>query len=519
MSDTHFQKADRALKRIVIVGGGSAGWMCAAALAHRLPKGKTEVTVVESAEIGTIGVGEATIPSIQTFNKLLGIDEDEFVRQTKATFKLAIEFSDWTRIGDRYFHPFGNFGRETPEFKFHQLWLKLMQSRPAATEWSLADDLGDYNICTEAARKGRFSRPAAGRDSILSTMRYAFHFDASLYARFLRDFSEARGVSRIEGKIVDVRQRPEDGFIDSLALEDGREIEGDLFIDCSGFRGLLIEKTLGSPFQDWSHYLPCDSAWAVPSELTGPPPPYTRAMADKAGWMWEIPLQHRMGNGYVYCSEYIDDEAARDQLLSHIEGAPIADPRLVHIKTGRREKSWVKNCVSIGLAGGFIEPLESTGIHLIQMGIVRLILLFPDMDFNQADIDEYNRGSARDYETIRDFIILHYKATTRDDSPFWRRCRDMEIPDTLKHRIELFRSKGRLFRFQDELFADDSWLAVMIGQGIIPQGYDPLVDKLSQSEIEKNLELLKTAIAKTAEAMPLHEKVLADIRAAGGQIE
>jgi len=519
MTNTSPPNPDRALKRIVIVGGGTAGWMCAAALAHRLPQGRTEVIVVESADIGTIGVGEATIPSIQTFNSLLGIDEDEFIRQTQATFKLAIEFVDWARLGDRYFHPFGSFGRETPEFKFHQLWLRLMQTRPPSPGRTLADDLGDYNLCTVAARGGRFTRPATGRESIGSSIRYAFHLDASLYGRYLRDFGEKRGVSRIEGKVVEVRQRLEDGFIEGLVLEDGRQIQGDLFVDCSGFRGLLIDKALGSPFEDWSKYLPCNRAWAVPSDLSGPPSPYTRATADKAGWRWRIPLQHRMGNGYVYCSDFIDDEAARVQLLSTIDGAAQADPKLIHIKTGHRAKTWVKNCVSIGLSGGFIEPLESTGIHLIQMGIIRLILLFPDLDFNQADIDEYNRGSVRDFESIRDFIVLHYKATSRDDTPFWRRCRDMEVPDTLKHRIELFRSKGRLFRFQDELFADDSWLAVLVGQDVIPRGYDPLVDKLSLAEIEKNLELLRTAMFKTAEALPLHEKFLADIRAPKNTVE
>ena len=502
----------RALKRIVIVGGGTAGWMSAAALAHRLPRGEVEVTVVESAEIGTIGVGEATIPSILTFNGLLGIDEDEFIRQTQATFKLGIEFVDWTRLGDRYFHPFGSFGRETPQFKFHQLWLRRMHARMLAPGRTLADDLGDYNLCTAAARLGRFTRPAGGLDSIGASMRYAFHFDASLYGRYLRGFSQARGASRIEGKIVEVRQRLDDGFIESLVLEDGRTVEGDLFIDCSGFRGLLIDKALNSPFDDWSRFLPCDRAWAVPSALKGPPPPFTRATADKAGWRWRIPLQHRMGNGYVFCSQFIDDEAARRQLVSTLGSEPLDDPRLIHIRTGHRRKTWVKNCVSIGLSGGFIEPLESTGIHLIQMGIIRLILLFPDLDFNQADIDEYNRGSTRDFETIRDFIVLHYKATNRDDSPFWQRCRDMDIPDTLNHRMELFRSKGRLFRFQDELFADDSWLAVMIGQDVVPRGYDPLVDKLPLGDIEKNLDLLRTGIGKTAEALPHHEKFLADIR-------
>ncbi len=512
MPDATSPQTDRALRRIVIVGGGTAGWMCAAALAHRLPPGRTQVTLVESDDIGTIGVGEATIPSILTFNGLLGIDENEFIRETQATFKLGIEFVDWARPGDRYFHPFGTFGRETPEFKFHQLWLRLIHSRARPAEKPISDDLGDYNLCTVAARMGRFSRPSGRGDSITSSMRYAFHFDASLYASYLRRFSEARGVSRVEGKIAEVRQRGRDGFIENVKLEDGREIAGDLFVDCSGFRGLLIDKALGSPFEDWSRYLPCDRAWAVPSELTGPPSPFTRSTADGSGWRWRIPLQHRMGNGYVFCSEFIDEETARLRLLSTLEGAPRADPRLIHFKTGHRPKPWVKNCVSIGLSSGFIEPLESTSIHLIQMGIVRLILLFPDMDFSQADIDEYNLGSTRDFQNIRDFIVLHYKATRRDDTPFWQRCRDMDIPETLQHRLELFKSKGRLFRFQDELFGEDSWLAVMVGQDIMPRGYDPLVDKLPLGDIQKNLALLKTGILRSAETLPRHEAFLPCIR-------
>ncbi len=494
---------------VVIVGGGTAGWMCAAFLAKILPRDQVRLTLIESDEIGTVGVGEATVPSLLTFNRMLGLDETDFIRSTQATFKLGIEFVDWQALGHRYLHPFGFHGRDTPEFKFLQLWLRLKQATASSDGSDEAGEIGAYNLNTLAAQLGRFARPSGEATWPFSTLRYAFHFDAALYARYLRRYAEARGAVRQEGRIVQVLQRAEDGFIEGVALEDGRRVEGDLFIDCSGFRGLLIEETLKAGYEDWSRFLPCDRAVAVPSALAGPPDPYTRATADLAGWRWRIPLQHRMGNGYVYCSDYIADDAARAQVLAKLEGAPLAEPRLLRFKAGHRKRLWIKNCIAVGLAGGFIEPLESTSIHLIQTGLLRLATLFPDKGFASADIDEFNRSSVREYEHVRDFIVLHYKATGRDDSAFWMRQRDMEIPDSLAHRMSLFASKGRLFRQNEELFADDSWLAVLLGQGIVPSSYDPLVDGLSLEDIRRNLAGLRTAILTTAQALPTHQAFIA----------
>jgi tryptophan halogenase len=493
------------IQRVVIVGGGTSGWMCAAALARIVPP-DVQVTLVESDEIGVIGVGEATIPSLLTFNSFLGLDENDFVRATQGTFKLGIEFVDWDRRGHRYFHPFGFHGHPTVEFKFPALWLKLRhlaETDPAFA--GVAGDISDYNLCSVAAGLGRFARPRGGPESIASSLRYAFHFDASLYGKLLRGYAEARGVARAEGLIVSVQQRPEDGFLQSVTLRDGRVIAGDLFLDCSGFRGLLIDQTLGTGFVDWSHWLPCDRALAVPCALTGEPAPFTRSTADAAGWRWRIPLQHRMGNGYVYCSDFLDDETARDRLLATLEGPGLADPRPIRFRTGHRDRFWVKNCVAIGLAGGFIEPLESTSIHLVQMGIARLVELWPDTGFDPADIDQYNQATTLEYEQLRDFIVLHYKANRRDDTPFWRRCREMSIPDSLVHKMELFRAKGRIFRFKDDLFSEDSWLAVLLGQGVIPGGYDRLVDRIPLDDLVKNLAHLRQATLKTAMGLPTHQ--------------
>jgi tryptophan halogenase len=494
-----------AIKDVVIVGGGTAGWMSAAFLAKILPKGQVRLTLIESDEIGTVGVGEATVPSLLTFNRMLGLDETDFVRSTQATFKLGIEFVDWQALGSRYLHPFGVHGRDTPEFKFLQLWLRLKHATSTPDGGDAAGEIGAYNLNTVAARSGRFARPSGEAAWPFSALRYAFHFDAALYARYLRRYAEARGVVRQEGRITGVRQRAQDGFIEGVVLEDGRRLDGDLFIDCSGFRGLLIEETLKAGYEDWSRYLPCDRAVAAPSALTGPPDPFTRATADLAGWRWRIPLQHRMGNGYVYCSDYISDADAEAQLLAKLEGAALAQPRRLRFKAGHRKRLWVKNCIAVGLAGGFIEPLESTSIHLIQTGLLRLATLFPDKAFAKADIDEFNRSSVREYEHVRDFIVLHYKATARDDCDFWRSRKDMDIPDSLAHRMALFASKGRLFRQTEELFADDSWLAVLLGQGITPAGYDPLVDGLALEDIRRNLAGLRTAVLTTAQALPTHQ--------------
>ncbi|WP_428312890.1 tryptophan halogenase family protein [Hydrocarboniphaga sp.] len=483
------------IRQVVIVGGGTAGWMCAAVLARVLSPQQVAVTLIESKDIGTVGVGEATIPTLKDLNKLLGIDEAEFVRQTQGTFKLGIEFTDWGRLGDRYIHPFGGFGLDRPEVRFHQMWLKL---RALSAD---AGDISDYNLSLVAARLNRFS-PSGGK-GLLATMRHAYHFDASLYGRYLRRFAEARGVNRLEGIVIGVEQR-NDGFVSGVVLKDGRRVEGDLFVDCSGFRGLLIEGALKTGYVDWSHWLPCDRAFAVASENVGPLLPYTRAMADQAGWRWRIPLQHRMGNGYVYSSQYLDDDTARARLLATLEGRPLAEPHLLKFKGGHRRRMWEKNVVAIGLAGGFIEPLESTGIHLIQMGVARLATLFPDRGFEPALIEEFNRQSTVEYEQIRDFIILHYKATQRDDTAFWRRCRDMDIPDSLQQKLELFRTSGRIFRYKDELFAENSWLAVMLGQRIVPRSYDPVADSIPVDHMSRAIVELRAGILKAAESMPEH---------------
>jgi tryptophan halogenase len=491
-----------AIRDVVIVGGGTAGWMAAAALARLIRNGVTRITVVESDEIGTVGVGEATIPPIRMFNALIGVDEDDFLKKTQGTFKLGIEFVDWTRKGHRYMHPFGEFGADIEAIKFHQHWLRLKAR-------GLRTDLEDYNLCAVASRMGRFTRSGQDRGSVLSTMAHAFHFDAGLYARYLRELSEKQGVARREGRIVEVAQRGEDGFIESVVLADGTRVEGELFIDCSGFRGLLIEQALKAGYEDWTHWLPCDRAVAVPCEGAGDPTPFTRSTAREAGWQWRIPLQHRTGNGYVYCSQFISDEDAEATLMTNLDGAPLAEPRVLRFTTGRRKAFWVKNCVSLGLASGFMEPLESTSIHLVQAGISKLLALFPDRSFDPISIAEYNRLTAMQVEQIRDFLILHYKATERDDSPFWRRCRDMEIPETLERKMALFRARGRLFRYEDDLFSDNSWLAVLMGQGVTPYAYDPLADTLDETAIAQTLERIRTFMQRAADAMPTHAEFIA----------
>jgi tryptophan halogenase len=458
------------------------------------------VTLIESDEIGTVGVGEATIPSIRTFNTLLGLDEDDFVRRTQGTFKLGIEFVDWYRQGSRYLHPFGTYGRDLNALKFHQLWLKLKRLGDTGL-----GDLSEFNLCTMAATLNRFTRPRGGPDSVLASLRYAFHFDAGLYAQYLRRYAEARGVRRIEGKIVDVHLRSEDGFITSVVLQGGGTVAGELFLDCSGFRSLLIGQTLNIGFQDWSHWLPCDRAMAVPCESTAPLLPYTRSTADTAGWRWRIPLQHRTGNGYVYCSDFIDDDAARAKLLAGLDGAPKAEPRVLKFTAGCRRKLWDKNCVAIGLAGGFLEPLESTSIHLVQTGIAKLMTLFPDRSCSGPEMDAYNGYAQQEYERVRDFLILHYKATQRDDTVFWRRCRSMAIPDSLQQKIALFGSKGRAFPAPDDLFNEHSWIAVMLGQGVEPAGYDPVVDSLPIGAVRGFVQHARDAVTRTAQAMPLHQ--------------
>ena len=493
------------LRKVVIVGGGTAGWMAAAALA-RLTGAGTEVILVESEEIGTVGVGEATIPSLLDFNRYLGIDEDAFVAATGATFKLGIEFRDWGQLGDRYLHPFGTHGRDVEGVKFHQLWLR--QSRLDGPAGKVGP-LEDYCLTAVAARLNRFDRPAANPAAVLSTLRYAFHFDASLYAGFLRQLAEAGGVRRVEGRIGSVDLAPENGFVRAVELVDGRRVEGDFFIDCSGFRSLLLGNALGVPFTSWQHWLPCDRALAVPSANAGSLTPYTRASAGTAGWRWRIPLQHRVGNGHVYASAFISDEQAERDLLGGLEGAALADARPLRFTAGVRERLWERNCVAIGLAGGFLEPLESTSIHLIQSGITRLMSLFPDSGFAASERAEYNRLLRTEYEQIRDFVILHYHATGRDDSAFWNHCRTMAPPDTLAEKMALWRARARVIRDQGGLFSDDSWIAVLFGQGVEPAGYDPLVAGLPIDETRRFLRHLRDVIGQTARAMPDHADFIA----------
>ena len=489
---------DLRLRSIAIIGGGSAGWMAAAALANAVKHAR--ITVVESEEIGTVGVGEATIPPIRLFNSRLGIDENEFVRHTQGSFKLGIEFVDWAQLGNRYFHPFGPFGADFDAVPLHQYWLRE-RDRGDTTE------LGEYSMAWAAGRAGKFDQPTRDPRLAKSTFDYAYHFDAGLYARYLRAYSEQRGVTRIEGKIVDVTLRA-DGFIESVRLADGQQVYADFFVDCSGFRGLLIEGALKTGYEDWTHWLPCDRAVAVPCESAGEFTPYTRSTAREAGWQWRIPLQHRIGNGYVYCSQFISDDVAARTLLANIDGRALADPRPLRFTTGRRRAFWNRNCVAIGLAAGFMEPLESTSLHLIQTGITRLLALFPDRHFDELAIREYNRLTALEYEGIRDFLVLHYHATQRDDSELWRACAAMSIPDSLQYKFEHFRARGRLVSTSIELFQNPSWLAVFVGQLIQPKGYEPIVDQRTNVDATRYLAGLRRAIAETAAAMPTHQQYI-----------
>lgn len=495
------------IKRIVIVGGGTAGWMAAAAFGRFLVPGGTHITLVESDEIGTIGVGEATIPPIRKFNDLLGIAEGDFLKATQGTFKLGIEFVDWGKVGDRYMHPFGRHGRDIAGIDFHQLYLRERLRRPLPP-------IEHYSIGAVTARHGRFAHASPDPRLPTSDLAHAYHFDATLYARFLRRFAEALGIDRREGRIVDVTRHADASHVTSVTLADGSVIAGELFIDCSGFRGLLIEQALGTGYENWSHWLPCDRAVAVPSANVAPPAPFTRSIARDAGWQWRIPLQHRTGNGHVYSSRFTTDEAAEATLLAHLEGEALAAPRRLGFVTGRRRRSWNANVVSLGLASGFIEPLESTSIHLIQHGIAMLLALLPDTGFADAERDEYNRQMQASYESIRDFIILHYKLTQRDDTPFWRHCAAMEVPETLARRMELFLRRGRYLKGDTDLFTLNSWVAVMLGQNGWPEGYDPMVDALDEAKVGQQIDQAERAIADAATSLPAH---LDAIQAIGGQ--
>ena len=490
--------AENPVRRVTIVGGGTAGWMTAAVLSQWLSK--VEIRLIESDEIGTIGVGEATIPHIRNFMALAGIDPLKMISESKATFKLGIHFVDWGAPGEEYIHGFGKIGRDMLWLHPHQLWLAARDRIP--------DKVGrfdDYAINCVASRKNRFAFPdKSNPNSPLGDIDYAYHFDASLFARYLRAESEARGVTRIEGRIVEVVQHPESGFVEKVRLTDGREVEGDLFVDCSGMRALLIGDALGNGYEHWNHWLPCDRAQAVPCASVEPLTPYTRSTARKAGWQWRIPLQHRIGNGYVYASDLISDEEVSGLLLSALDGEALAEPRPVRFAPGRRLKSWDKNVVALGLSSGFLEPLESTSIHLIQTGIHRLLAMFPSTGFSAPDIDEYNLQARTEYEDVRDFIIAHYKVTRRTGDPFWDHVRTMDVPDTLATRLELFRSSGRFFKHNaQELFAEESWVQVLLGQGLEMRA-DPVTQFVSDDDLAGFLGDLAEVIEDVASKMPDH---------------
>jgi tryptophan halogenase len=491
---------DRRIRDVIIVGGGTAGWMAAAALASTMGE-QLRIRLVESEAIGTIGVGEATIPAIRLFNGLIGIDENEFIRATQGTFKLGIEFQNWGRIGERYMHAFGQIGQSLDLIEFWQYWLR-------ARHEGVAEPLGHYSFNETAAREGRFARVPQIPNTGLDGLSWAFHFDAGLYAGHLRALAEAAGVVRTEGTIVDVTQDGENGFVQSVTLNSDEVVAGELFIDCTGFRGLLIEEALKTGYDDWTHWLPCDRAITVPSENVGPPRPYTQSIAHQAGWQWRIPLQHRTGNGHVFCSDFMSEDEAAAVLLAHVEGKPLADPRTLPFRTGMRRKGWNRNVVALGLSSGFMEPLESTSIHLIQNGLAKLISHFPDRGFAQANVDAYNRRVAYDYERIRDFIVLHYHANQRDE-PFWARCRAAPIPDTLRDKIELFRATGRVFREQEELFVEVGWFQVLTGQNVVPETWHPLADVLSGDELAGFLADLRTIVSTNAARLPTHQDFIA----------
>ena len=487
---------DRQIRRVVIVGGGTAGWMAAAGLSKCLDGMEIQIRVIESARISPVGVGEATIPPIMDFIRQLGIAEDEFVLDVKATYKLGIGYRDWTRPGHFYFHPFGPTGPGIGSIPFQAYWLKMFLAGKAAP-------LEEYSIQAVAATQGRFTRPVHAPNTPLNKITYALHFDATNFARYLRGFAEARGVQRTEGEVRRVSLRSGDGFVESVTLESGESITADLFVDCSGFRGLLIEEALETGYQDWSHWLPCDRAVVVHSEPGGAPDPYTLVTARDAGWQWRIPLQHRNGNGYVYSGAFSSRDSAADTLLANLGGRAIGTPMELRFTPGRRRQAWNKNVVALGLAAGFLEPLEATGIHLIQRGIAMLLKFFPDRDFATADVDRYNRMLEFEFSRVRDFLLMHYSQTERSGG-FWDRCRAIPLTDSLQEKIELFRSHGRILREDTELFPVTSWLSVMVGQNIIPRRYDPLVDSLDPQKIHSRLEELRTGIKGCVEAMPSH---------------
>ncbi len=491
------------VNKVVILGGGTAGWMTAAALANSFNQENTDVTLVESDQIGTIGVGEATVPTLLLFNSALRLSEEEFIRETKATFKLGIEFVDWKEKGSRYFHPFGVYGLDMDGVSFTNFWLRWKKSGGHL-------DYYEFNAESLAARSGKFMRVMnESGPKVMPGVHYAYQFDAGLYARFLRRYSEQRGVKRVEGKLQSVQQNATSGYIETLVLESGQSVEGDLFIDCSGFNALLIEKVMNAGYIDWSHWLPVDSAIAVPCAKSSQPLlPYTRATARGAGWQWRIPLQHRTGNGHVFCSQYMNDEEAKSILMQSLEGEALADPRVIRFKTGARKHCWVKNCIAIGLSSGFLEPLESTSIHLIQRAIFKLLSMFPSDGIIDPLINQFNKEMSEEYDEVKDFLIAHYVTTERDDTEFWRYVKNMSIPDTLRHRLELFKSRGEAMSGANGLFRDVNWFAVLKGQGLEPESYHPIADSISDDELKRRLIKVRSGVENRVNMMPSHTEYL-----------
>jgi len=489
------------IEKICIVGGGTAGWMSAAGLSNKFSNLGISIELVESDKIGTVGVGEATLPHIRYFNNSLGINEKDFMLATRATFKLGIEFCDWGKIGDQYVHPFGDYGITIDNIEYHHFWLRLLQKGHKSR-------LCDHSFPVLAAESGKFQHPQGDNNEIGSNFGYAYQFDSGLYAKFLRKYSEARNVIRTEGRVTEVLQNHENGNITSILLEDGSTIEADIFIDCSGFRGLLIEQTLKTGYEDWSNWLPCNKAVAVQCEQEGPSLPYTRATARTAGWQWRIPLQHRTGNGYVYWDKYISDDEATHQLLSTLEGRAITEPKQLFFKTGKRKKLWQKNVIAIGLSGGFMEPLESTSIHLIQEGITSLIELFPDKSFPESDIEEYNRRMNLNFDRVRDFLLLHYVATQRDDSDMWNYFRNMTLPPSLKDKITAWNNRGYLTKYEHGVFHPPSWLAVMAGQNLMPKSYDIRANRIDYNIIKSKLDSIRNDNRIAVKNTPEHASYL-----------
>ncbi|AOS95889.1 Flavin-dependent tryptophan halogenase RebH [Microbulbifer aggregans] len=495
--------SDQNIKNLVILGGGTAGWMTASLMAKVLGK-SINITLVESDKIGTVGVGEATIPPIINFNQALGLNEREFLKATKGTIKLGIQFENWLRQGESYMHAFGSIGKNFPFCDFHHFWRRSRASGQDSSLW-------DYSLNYQAAINNKFAHLAQIKGTNLPGISYAYHFDAGLYAQYLRSYSESKGIKRIEGTVKSVQVRPQDGFVETLILEDGQSIAGDLFVDCTGLAALLIEKTLGVDFEGWSHWLPCDRAMAVPSAGSKPIVPYTRSIAHAAGWQWRIPLQHRTGNGMVYSSKHWSDDEAREVLMGNLDGEALAEPRVIPFRTGRRTRQWDRNVVSIGLSSGFLEPLESTSIHLIQSAATRLIKSFPHQGIKAEEVAEFNRQSQVEIERIRDFIILHYKLNERRDSAFWRECESMSIPETLENKIELFRRTGKVFRDYDDLFTEVAWQQVMIGQGVFPEDHHTIADNLSEEQLSDLMNSLRTLVDGTVKSLPGHEQFLAGL--------